>query len=199
MDKRTSFNVIHQLLTHPSFTADEAKKLGVSSAHIAYYIRRGRIKRLSRGIYQGADYQGLPENFLWEDLIEAVNSVPGGIICLISALAIHAITDEIPREHWIAIPHSTSICRGEEIRIVRLRNMLLGRTEIDLCGVQIPIFDRERTIIDTFRLLSRETAIKSLKMALSKKGDERLDLRKLQSYAKKLKFNITPYLITATT
>ncbi len=199
MVKPTSFNVIHQLLAHPSFTADEAKKLGVSTAHLGYQIRKGRIRRLGRGIYQSTDYQGPPENFRWEDLIEAVNSIPGGIVCLISALAIHDITDEIPRQHWVGVPHSTSIHRGGDIRVVRFRNVELGKTKVNLAGIQIPIFDRERTIIDSFRLLSRETAVKALKMALSQKGTARLDLRKLQSYAKKLRFNIAPYLITATT
>lgn len=199
MKKPTSLSLIHQLLIQPSFTADEAKQLGVSAAHLGYYIQTGLIRRLGRGIYQSADYQGAPENFRWEDLIEAVNSVPGGVICLISALAIYDITEEIPREHWIAVPHATSISRGSKIRIVRFRNMELGRTEVDLGGVRIPIFDRERTIIDSFRLLSRETAIKALKLALSQKGVVRLDLKKLQSYAKKLRYNITPYLITATT
>jgi predicted transcriptional regulator of viral defense system len=199
MKQPTSLNIIHQLLTHPSFTASDAKKLGVSPALLGYYIRKGLISRLSRGIYQSTDYKGSPENFRWEDLIEVVNSIPNGVICLISALAIYDITEEIPREHWIAVPHSTSIHRDAKVRIVRFRNIELGKTKVDLGGIQIPIFDRERTIIDSFRLLSRETAIKALKMALSQKGKERLDLKKLQAYAKKLRFNIAPYLITATT
>lgn len=199
MKQPTTLSIIHQLLTHPSFTARDAKKLGISSALLGYYIRKGLIKRLGRGIYQGADYQYSPEIFRWEDLIESVNSVPGGVVCLISALAIHDITEEIPREHWIAVPHSTSIFRGAKVRIVRFRNMELGKTNVELGGIQIPIFDRERSIIDSFRLLSRETAIKALKMALSQKGAARLDLRKLQEYAKKLRFNIAPFLITATT
>lgn len=199
MKKPTSFSVIYPLLTQASFTVDEAKQFGVSAAHLGYYIKKGLLKRLGRGIYQSADYQGSPENFRWEDLIEAVNSVPGGVICLISALAIYDITEEIPREHWIAVAHATSIQREGKIRIVRFRNMELGKTDVSLSGIQLPIFDRERTIVDSFRLLSRETAIKALKMALSQKGTKRLDLKKIQSYAKKLRFNITPYLITATT
>ncbi len=199
MKKLTSLSIIRPLLDQPSFTVDEVKRFGISAAHLAYYIKKGMIKRLGRGIYQSTNYQGSFENFRWEDLIEAVNSVHNGVICLISALAIYDITDEIPREHWIAVPHTTSIDRGGKVRIVRFRNMELGKTEVNLGGIQIPIFDRERTIIDSFRLLSRETAIKALKMALSQKGIERLDLKKLQSYAKKLRFNITPYLITATT
>jgi hypothetical protein len=77
--------------------------------------------------------------------------------------------------------------------------MELGRTEMDLNGVHIPIFDRERTIVDAFRLLSRETAIKALKMALVPKGWYRLDLNKMQDYAQKLRVDITPYLMTAIT
>ena len=199
MKKPRALKVIHQLLTRPSFTAAEAKELGVSTALLGYYVKTGQIRRLGRGIYQGIDYRSSPQNFRWEDLIEAVNSVPGGVICLISALAIYEITDEIPRQHWIAVSHSTSIDRGNRVKIVRLRKMDLGKTTVNLGGVQVPIFDRERTIIDAFRLLSQETAIKALKMALSSKSSVRLDLRKLQAYAKKLRFNISPYLISATT
>lgn len=199
MKKSGKIREILQLLTRPSFTAAEAKELGVSPACLAYYAAKGRIKRLGRGIYQGSDYVVSPENFQWEDLINAVNSVPGGVICLISALAIYGLTEEIPRQHWIAVSHSTSIDRGASVRIVRFRNMDLGKTTVLLADVQMAIFDIERTIIDSFRLLSRETAIKALKMALSTRGKSRLDLRKLQSYAKKLRFNIAPYLLTATT
>lgn len=199
MKSPKSLILIQSLLLRPSFTVDEVKKLGVSPAQLGYYIKKGLVKRLGRGIYQNAEYQPPSENFRWEDLIEAVLSAPGGVICLISALAIYDITEEIPREHWIAVSHATSIHREGKIRILRFRNMELGKTEIDLSGVKIHIFDRERTIIDSFRLLSRETAIKALKMALSQKGTARLHLKKLQAYAKKLRFNIAPYLITATT
>ncbi len=69
---------------------------------------------------------------------------------------------------------------------------------MSLHGIRIPIYDRERAIIDSFRLLSRETAIKALKFALQP-GDRPLNLIKLQDYAEKLRFNRGPYLETATT
>jgi predicted transcriptional regulator of viral defense system len=117
----------------------------------------------------------------------------------VSALAIYDLTEEIPRQHWIAIGHGTSARGGRQIKIVRFRNLKLGKTEIDLEGVTIPIFDRERTIVDAFRLLSRETAIKALKAAIAKGGKNRLDLVKLEAYAKKLRFDIIPYLLSVTT
>lgn len=199
MKTPAALGAIRQLLNRPSFTAAEAKIQGVSTAHLGYYVKIGQLKRLGRGIYQSTNYKAPLENFRWEDLIEAVNSVPGGVICLISALAIYDITEAIPRQHWIAIPHKTSIDRGPEVKIVRFRNMSLGKTTFNLAGIQVPIFDRERTIIDAFRLLSRETAIKALKFALTTKAKPRLDLRKLQMYAKKLRFDIAPYLMTVTT
>lgn len=182
-----------------AFTAEESKSFGAYPALLDYYIKIGRMKRLARGIYQSTSYRANPANLQWEDLIQAVHMVPGGVICLISALALYDLTDEIPRQYWIAIKHGTTIKRGRKFSVMRFRDIDLGRTTIELNGIKVPIFDRERTVVDAFRLLSIETAIKALKMALMKRGNERLDLRKLQMYARKLRVNIKPYLITAIT
>ena len=199
MRKPLGLAILQPLLKKPFFTIQEAKKLGITPSLLYHYFKSGRLKRLSRGVYQGIDYKSRTGNFQWEDLIEAVQSVPGGVICLISALALYNITDEIPRQHWIAVSHKTSMKRERMIKIVRLRDIELGKTEITLEGVRLPIFDRERTIVDAFRLLSYETAIKALKMALSSQATPRIDLRKLEKYARKLRFNITPYLMTVIT
>jgi|ERR1700722_574421 len=185
------------LLGKPYFTAREARELGVHPSVLNHYIKTGQIKRVSRGIYQGSEYKN-PSAFRFEDLVEAVYSVKGGVVCLISALAAYELTEEIPRQHWIAIRHDTSVKARRGIKILRYRNVALGRTEMVLERVKIPIFDRERTIIDAFRLLSRETAIKALKAAIAQGGKNRIDFVKLQEYAKKLRFNITPYLMSVT-
>jgi len=186
------------LLEKPYFTSKEARDIGVHPAVLSHYVKTGRLKRIRRGVYQRVNYQN-PSAFRWEDLVEIVYSVRGGVVCLISALAIYDLTEEIPRQHWIAIRHGTSVKNTRRLKVVRYRNIQLGKTEIELEGTKIPIFDRERTIIDAFRLLSRETAIKALKAAIAKGGKNRIDLVKLQEYAKKLRFNIFPYLISITT
>jgi predicted transcriptional regulator of viral defense system len=198
MRSATTLLVLAPLLDKPYFTSKEAKDIGVHPAILSHYVKTGRLKRVRRGVYQRVDYQN-PSTFRWEDLVEAVYSVKGGVVCLISALAIYDLTEEIPRQHWIAIRHGTSIKITREIKILRYRDMELGRTEVKLEGTKIPIFDRERTIIDAFRLLSRETAIKALKTAIAKGGKNRIDLLKLQEYAKRLRFNIVPYLMSVTT
>ena len=186
------------LLKKPSFSSKEARSLGVPSAVLAHYVKTGKLKRLGRGLYQNSDYEN-PSSGRWNDLTEAVHSVSNGVVCLLSALSVYDLTEEMPRQHWIAIRHGTSAKNTRQIKIVRFRNFELGKTEINLEGLSIPIFDRERTIVDAFRLLSRETAIKALKMAIAKGGKNRLDFVKLEAYAKRLRFDITPYLLSATT
>lgn len=187
------------LLKKRSFTSKEARALGVTSSVLSHYVKTGKLKRIGRGLYQGADYDNPPPT-RWDDLAEAIHSIPGeGVACLVSALAIYDLTEELPRQHWIGIRHGTTARNTRQIKSVRFRNLNLGKTEIEIEGVFIPIFDRERTIVDAFRLLSRETAIKALKAAVAKGGKNRLNFVKLESYAKKLRFDITPYLLSVTT
>lgn len=63
----------------------------------------------------------------------------------------------------------------------------------------VAIFDRERTIIDSFRYLSKEIAIKALKAAVSGRALKKLDIKKLQQYAKQFGLNVDPYILTVTT
>jgi hypothetical protein len=86
---------------------------------------------------------------------------------------------------------------------------LLSRREINIifstcqglerCDHLINKWTSRLTIIDAFRLLSRETAIKALRAAIAKGGKNRLDFVKLEAYAKELRFDITPYLLSVTT
>jgi len=197
MRKHTTFQALEHFKNKHCFTSKEAKARGISSSMLSYCAKKGKLRRVHHGLYQHVKHRSTA--FRWEDLIEDVHSVPRGVVCLISALAIYEITEEIPRQHWIAVPNSTSVRPSRQVRIVRLRDAELGRTEIMLEGVKTPIFDQERTIVDAFRLLSPEIAIKALKMALAKSGRNKLNIPKLEKYAKKLRFDIAPYLLTATT
>lgn len=198
MRPATCLIILTPLLRKPSFTSKEARALGVPSSVLSHYVKAGKLKRIGRGLYQGTNYDN-PSPTRWNDLAEAVHSISGGVACLISALAIYDLTEELPRQHWVGIRHGTTARTTRQIKIVRFRNLELGKTKIEIEGVSIPIFDRERTIVDAFRLLSRETAIKALKDAIAKGGKNRLNLVKLEAYAKKLRFNITPYLLSVTT
>jgi predicted transcriptional regulator of viral defense system len=198
MENTIRLQKLETLLSASSFTSTEAKALGVSSALLSYYVKTGRLVRIGHGIYQGINAPTV-ENFRWEDLANAMLKVRHGVICLVSALALYELTDEIPRQHWIAIPNNTRHRADYSVKIIRLRNIELGRTFFTIDQHQFLIFDRERTIVDSFRYLGAETALKALRAAIARKGDEKIDLKKLRQYAKILRVNIDPYLLMVTT
>ena len=198
MKTMSAFNKLKPLLKKPLFRSSEARIIGISAALLAYYVKKGFIQRVDRGVYRGVN---APQNvdFQWEDLFYAVKSIPSGVVCLISALAIYELTDEIPRAHWIAVPHAARAPKRKMAKIIRMRNMNLGKTDIKLGEEKIKIFDKERTIIDSFRYLPFEIAMKALKMGLKLGGEKKLNQRRLSDYAKKLRVNIRPYILAVTT
>jgi predicted transcriptional regulator of viral defense system len=55
---------------------------------------------VSRGVYRLADSPPLGN----PDLVTVAARIPGGVICLISALAFHGITTQIPHEVHVTLP-----------------------------------------------------------------------------------------------
>jgi len=196
--RKTALEKIQKLLKQPSFTTAESRALGISSSLLTYYAKKGEIEKISRGIYCGKASIRKEVPFEWEDLIATVRSIPNGKICLVSALAIYELTDEIPRQLWIAIPNEQFAPKRPKAKIVRMRDMTTGSSRLKLGSEVIPIFDRERTIVDSFRFLSLEIAIKSLKHYLSGKH-EKPNLLKLRKYSLKLKVSIEKYIEAFTT
>lgn len=188
---------IQLLLKRPFFTAKEAKKTGIPSYELSYFCKLGMIERISRGFYKSAEYD-LKVDFQWEELLLISRSIHGGVICLISALCIYDLTDEFMREYWIAIPNTMKPPKRPNTRIIRMRNIKLGKEQIKLGAYSVNIFNRERTIIDAFRFLSKEIAVKALQAYLSPKKGYKPDLKKLQKYAKLLRININDYIISLT-
>src|SRR3546814_11187508 len=58
----------------------------------------GEVIRLARGLYQLPDAE-LDAN---HSLAEAAKRFPKGVICLVSALAFHGPTDQLPKKVWMA-------------------------------------------------------------------------------------------------
>lgn len=197
MKQKNALKKIQSLRKTPSFTSITAKKLGVSAASLAYYVKNGELERVARGVYKDTHAPSIT-SFQWEDLITAVQQTKNGVVCLISALALYDLTDEIPRQHWIAIPNSTRHRAPKTVRVIRMRNIDLGKTTITIDKISVAIFDRERTIVDAFRYLSKEIAIKALKEALKNKK-EKINIEKIMRYSKELRFNISTYLTAMTT
>lgn len=181
----------------PFFTIEEAAGLGVPRQALAYFVKRGDLERVCPGVYRFPEYE--PEvEFQWENLGLVAATIPGGVICLVSALCYYDLTDQVMRELWIAVSHESHPPKRPNTRIIRMRNIDLGRIQLLLGEYKVQIFDRERTIIDAFRYLSKEIAIKALQRYF-KDVTCKPDLKKLAAYAKKLRVDIAPYILSFTT
>lgn len=196
--KPSNEHTLKELFAKPVFYASEAREAGIHPSRLSYYVKTNRIERIGHGVYRGLE-SFVDVDFQWEDLIIIAKSIPQGVVCLVSALALYELTDEMPRDHWIAVFHSTTAPKREHTRIVRMRDMETGKTMYTIGRETVVIFDRERTIVDAFRYLSKEIAIKALKAAVSSRASQKLDIKKLQQYARQFGLNLEPYILTVTT
>ena len=188
---------VQKLLKRTLVSSKDFRGNGHPPGLLRYYEKKGILKRVGRGLY--LNIQNPPHiDFKWEDLVFAVLSIPNGVITGISALDIYDLTDEIPREHWIAVPHGASISSRPIVRIIHTRNHDTGLSSIKMGDVVVPIYEPERVLIDAFRLTDKETAIKALQKAF-KAGKRQMNINKLVDYSKKLRTNIIPYLEVVTT
>jgi len=185
-------------LKRPYFKARDARVQGIPSRMLDYFHNKGLIERMGRGIYRTL-HHSLGIRFDLETLVQTATSVSRGVVCLISALCCYELTDQVMREYWIAVPNDSKSPKREHIRAVRMRNMSLGKTRIRIGKVKIDIFDRERTVVDAFRYLSHEIAIKALQAYLKISNGQKPDLPKLSRYAKMLRVNLNPYILALTT
>ena len=143
--------------------------IGVTAATVGRMENDGEVVRLARGLYQ------LPEAELDANhsLAEAAKRFPNCVICLVSALAFHEITDQLPRSIWIAIGRNdwTPKPRDMQIRALRFSAQLFseGVETHTIEGVSVKVFGVAKTVADCFRhrgKIGLSTAIEGLQEAL---------------------------------
>ena len=118
-------------------------------------MQADKLERVARGVY------GLPGAATSEhrSLAEIAIRVPKGVVCLLSALQFHEIGTQAPFEVWLAIPNRVAGPRIEQpsIRVLRMSDDALTeglqRKRID--GVEVPIFNPARTVVDCFRFRNK--------------------------------------------
>jgi predicted transcriptional regulator of viral defense system len=181
----------------PFFNAQEAERQGVPRHVLNHLVKNGSLERLYPGTYRFYHYEQKVD-FQWENLGLVAASMPGSVICLISALVFYDLTDQVMRELWLAVPHESHPPKRPNTRIIRMRNVDLGKIPISIGEYNVWIFDKERCIIDAFRYLSKEIAIKALQRYFQS-TKEKPNPKMLGEYAKRLRVNITPYILSLTT
>lgn len=147
----------------------ELRAEGVTAATMSRMERNGEVLRLARGLYQLPD---VPLD-VHHSLAEAAKRLPKGVVCLVSALAFHDLTDQLPRHVWMAIGQKDWAPKadGVSIRLVRFTDRLLadGVEFHTVEGVSVKVFGIAKTIADCFRYRNKiglSVAIEGLQEAL---------------------------------
>jgi predicted transcriptional regulator of viral defense system len=174
----------------------EALELGIHRRTLYRLRDEGMLERISWGVYRLASLPDLGN----PDLIAVVLRIPRAVVCLVSALAYHEMTSEIPHEVHIALPRGTKEPRLDHppIRVFRLTGPALseGIERVKIDGVVMRIYSPEKTVADCFRFRNKmgiDVAVEALKYAIQQK---RISPANLLRYARicRVEKVMMPYL-----
>ncbi|MFG2007598.1 type IV toxin-antitoxin system AbiEi family antitoxin domain-containing protein [Micromonospora sp. NPDC048868] len=155
-----------------TFTYSQALEAGLSEWQLYRLRDRGLVERVGRGLYRRPDTEAADI-----DLIEVASRAPSATLCLVTALARHGLTDEIPARIDVALPrgqHRPATTSPVAWHSFDPATFQIGRTELRLDPeTSIGLYNPERSILDAVRLRHQEgpeLAYASLRRWLRRSG-----------------------------
>lgn len=156
----------------------EALDLGVHPRWLSRLVEEGSIERVGRGLYRLAhDAESSNDSF-----VTACRAVPGGVVCLLSALAYYELTTSNPSEVYLAIPRTAWAPKVEypPIRFFRFspRLMSFGVATVRASRSPFSIFEREKAICDSMRhraIVGQDVVIEALRTYLRSPRSRNID------------------------
>jgi predicted transcriptional regulator of viral defense system len=160
----------------------ELKDLGLSSRQIKRLLNEGIITKTKRGFYELTDY------VIREEVIIA-RLFPRAVIFLESALFHYDYTDRIPPAWQIAVDRYSKTTQYRidypliEPYYLEPKFLDIGVDIIEIDGIEIKIYNRDRTICDVLRYekkLEKEVFYNAIGRYIE---DSKKNIRKLFEYA----------------
>jgi predicted transcriptional regulator of viral defense system len=129
-------------------------------------LDRGIVERLTRGVYRLTSLPGLEA----PDLLAVSTRIPNGVICLISALAYHELTTQIPHAVDVAVARGAERPRIDyppvNIYWFSGRAFESGIETPAIDGKTVRVYSAEKSIADAFKYRNKigiEVALESLR------------------------------------
>jgi predicted transcriptional regulator of viral defense system len=174
-----------------------ALRAGVHPEALYKMVEEGQLTRLARGLYRVADAQ----EFTQPDLTLAAVKAPHAVVCLVSALAYHGLTTQIPRVLQLAVPrgkYAALKVRSPPTKVYRFDPATFeeGIEVHRVDGRNLRVYGVARTLVDCFKYRNKiglDVAIEALRNARSRK---KVTNRQLLAIARQLRQEkvMTPYL-----
>lgn len=165
--------------------------------YMLYSLRdKGVIEQVSRGVYRLADLPPITN----PDLVTVSLRFPKAVICLLSALAYHEMTTQIPHRVSVAVPRESRQPSLDypPLLVYRFSDPAYrsGICEQLINGVSVKIYTPEKTLADCFKFRNKigmEVVLEALKLYKTRKKFNSAELLK---YAKVCRVEqvMQPYL-----
>ena len=139
---------------------------GVPRGQLYRLVRDGLVERQTRGIYVAGRHPITAEH----TLAQVAKQVPGGVICLLTALRFHNLTTQNPAEVWIALPEKARKPRLDypRLRVARFSGAALteGIETRRVEGVEVRVYSAAKTVADCFKYRNKvgiDVAVEALR------------------------------------
>src|SRR6185437_5433940 len=129
----------------------DLEAMGVSRPAIRRMVGTGELEQVARGLYAPAGLAATEHH----GLASVAAMVPGGVVCLLSALQFHGLGTQAPFEVWLAIGVKARKPSVPDLplRIVRFSERALheGVDIHKIEGVSVKVATVARTVADCFK------------------------------------------------
>lgn len=146
----------------------DLQEAGIPRIALTRMATQGLLEKIGRGLYQVPNAP-LSEH---ESLFQVAMRVPQAVFCLLTALQIHELTSQIPREIWIAMPRGSHQPRLDypPLRMTQFSGDAYseGIDVIQYDRVNIRVYSIAKTLADCFKHRNKiglDVALEALKEA----------------------------------
>lgn len=133
----------------------EALAYGISRYSLYMLRDRGIVEPVSRGIYRLAELPPMGN----PDLVTVSLRFPKAVVCLVSALAFHDMTTQIPRAVSVVVPRGS---RPPSLDYPPVRAHRFSTQAYEhgiethlMDGAEVKVYSREKTLADSFKFRNR--------------------------------------------
>ncbi len=142
--------------------------IGIPRVVLARLTASGELEKVARGLYRLPDAPVSEQ----ESLVTIAVKVPQAVFCLLTALQIHELTTQLPRQIWIAMPQGSHTPKIDypPVKMVQFSGEAFseGIEMIQADQVALRVYSVAKTVADCFKHRNKiglDVAIEALKDA----------------------------------
>ena len=174
----------------------EALRAGIHPRSLYEMRDRGEIEQIARGLFRLAELPPPGE----PDLLTIAKKVPQAVFCLLTALAFHRLTTQIPHAVEVALPRTARIPRLDHppIKVFRFspESLNAGIETHSLDGIAIRVYCREKSLADVFKYRNKVGLDIALEALRAYRSQPKQDYQAVMRFARVCRVEnvIRPYL-----